>query len=171
MSDGYDPGLVPMAYTLAVQRLPRVSAQQLFRLASLYYTSQKMPEFAILTNRKRAMIALVHSVIFLLLALRGFAFPRIGVSLHSGTTADFLLLVMYLTVASILIWLAGIARCARERIYFGFCAASASFGLLRTLFGDAALPAAQYLRVVMLVCAVFVGTRIWRFHSEELLPD
>jgi hypothetical protein len=130
-----------------------------------------MPEFAILTNRKRAVIALVHSVAFLLLALRGFASPKPGISLHSGTMADFLLLMMYLTVASILLWLARIARCSRERIYFGFCACSASFGLLRTLFGDTTLPAAQYLRVAMLVCAVFVGARIWRFHSEELLPD
>src|SRR5437870_4514018 len=43
-----------------------------------------MPEFAVLTNRKRALIALVHSVAFLLLALRGFASPKTGVSLHAG---------------------------------------------------------------------------------------
>ena len=102
---------------------------------------------------------------------RGFASPKLGISLRSGTTADFLLLMMYLTVASILLWLAGIARCTKERTYFGFCAGSASFGLLRTLFGDTTLPAAQYLRVLMLICAVFVGTLIWRFHSDELLPE
>jgi peptidoglycan/LPS O-acetylase OafA/YrhL len=130
-----------------------------------------MPEFAILTNRKRALIALVHSVAFLLLALRGFASRKAGVSLHSGVTADFVLLVIFLLVASILLWLAGISRCAMERIYFALCTGGASFGLLRVLFGDTALPSAQYLRVLMLLCAVAMGTRIWRLHGEELLPD
>jgi hypothetical protein len=130
-----------------------------------------MPEFAVLTNRKRALIALVHSVAFLLLALRGFGSPKAGVLFHSRVTKDFVLVVIFLVVASILLWLAGIARCTMERIYFGLCAGSASFGLLRTLFGDTALPTAQYLRVFLLICAVAMGTRIWRFHGEELLPD
>ena len=130
-----------------------------------------MPEFAILTNRKRAMIALLHSVAFLLLALRGFASAKTGVSLHSGVTSDLVLLFLFLTVATILLWLAGMARCTMERLYFGFCTGSASFGLLRVLFGDTTLPAAQYLRVLMLICAVAVGTWIWRFHSEGLLAD
>jgi hypothetical protein len=130
-----------------------------------------MREFAILTNRKRALIALVHSVAFLLLALRGFASPKAGVFLHSGATADFLLLGIFLVVASILLWLAGISRCTVERVYFALCTGSASFGWLRVLFGDTTLPAAQYMRVLMLISAVAVGTRIWRFHGEELLPD
>ena len=128
-----------------------------------------MPEFAILTNRKRAVIALAHSVAFLLLALRGFASPRTGVFWHAVVTADLALVLMFLAVATILLWLAGMARCTMERAYFAFCAGSASFGLLRVVFGDSILPAAQYLRVLMLICAVAMGTRIWRWHGDELL--
>src|SRR5262249_10588026 len=117
--------------------------------------------FAILTNRKRAIIALTHSVAFLLLALRGFASPKAGLSLQAGVTGDLILLLVFTLVASVLLWLAVISRCALERIYFGFCAGSASFGFLRTLVGDHALPAAQYLRVLMLVCAVTAGSWIW----------
>ena len=73
-----------------------------------------MPEFVILTNRKRAVIALLHSVAFLVLALRGFASPKAGVSLHSGRLADMLLVIVYVAVASILVWLAGMAQCKRK---------------------------------------------------------
>ena len=132
--------------------------------------------FAILTNRKRAVIALIHSVVFLGIALHGFASPKAGVLLPGRTpTSDIALIAIYLTVASILAWLVTISRSARERLYFALCASSATFGLLRTIFGDAAIPAAQYMRVIMLTSAIIIGALILRSFSrplpETVLPD
>jgi hypothetical protein len=125
-----------------------------------------MGDFAILTNRKRAFIALAHSAVFFGIALHGFASSRGAASLHGpGAVSSIVLLLIYLTVASILLWLVIISRCLAERIYFTFCAGSASFGLLRALFGDAAVPAAQHLRVLMLTCAVLMGTWIFVSYS------
>ena len=135
-----------------------------------------MSEFGVLTNRKRALIALVHSVVFLGVAFHGFASPKAGI-MRPGlvATADIVLIGIYLTVASILAWLVTISRCVRERIYFVLCASSATFGLLRTIFGDGTVPPAQYLRVIMLTSAVIVGTWIFRSYSrsvaEDALPD
>jgi hypothetical protein len=135
-----------------------------------------MNEFSILTNRKRALIALAHSVVFLGIAMRGFASPKAGVLIPPiAATRDFILIAIYLTVASILIWLVGVSGCAKERTYFALCACSATFGLLRTVFGDAALPVAQYLRVIMLMSAVALGAGILRSFfrpvAEEVLSD
>jgi hypothetical protein len=127
-----------------------------------------MNDFGVLTNRKRALIALIHSVAFLGIATRGFIAPKAGVLHGQGVAADFILIAIYLVVASILAWLISLSRCARERIYFAFCASSATFGLLRSVFGDSALPAAQYMRVVMLSSAVVVGTLIFRSFSRPL---
>jgi hypothetical protein len=131
-----------------------------------------MNEFGILTNRKRALIALIHSLVFLGIAMHGFASPKAGI-LHPGfvATADLVLIAIYLVVASILAWLVGVSRGAKERMYFILCASSATFGLLRTIFGDAALPAAQYLRVIMLSSAVAVGTWILRSFSRPVTED
>jgi len=74
-----------------------------------------------LTNRKRALIALIHSIVFLGVALHGFVSPKAAFSLRGpGVTGGFALLVIYIIVASILGWLTAISRCARERIYFVF---------------------------------------------------
>jgi len=128
-----------------------------------------MAEFAILTNRKRAVIALVHSVVFLGVALHGFVSPRSALALRSpGAVSGLILVAIYLIVASILAWLVSISRCAVERLYFVLCTSSATFGLLRTIFGDAVLPAAQYLRVVMLTSAVSVGLWITRSFSRPV---
>jgi hypothetical protein len=129
-------------------------------------------EFGILTNRKRALVALVHSVVFLGIASHGFASTKAGI-LTPGlvATADIILIAIYLTVASILAWLATLSKCARERVYFALCTSSATFGLLRTVFGDTALPAAQYLRVIMLTSAVGVGTWIFRSFSRPVSED
>jgi len=124
-----------------------------------------MNEFSILTSRKRALIALIHSVVFLGIAIQGFASPKIGL-VHAARTADFVLAGIYLVVASILAWLVSISRGARERVYFALCVCSASSGLLRTVFGDTSLPAAQYLRVGLLATAALVGTWIWRSFSQ-----
>ena len=61
------------------------------------------------------------------------------------------------------------ARLRESALYFALCASSATFGLLRTIFGDAALPAAQYLRVVMLTSAVVVGILIFRSFSRPAI--
>ncbi len=132
-----------------------------------------MNDYAILTNRKRALIALIHSFVFLGVALHGFLSPKSGI-LHGGVPSDFLLVMIYLTVTAILSWLVGVSRCVRERIYFALCASSATFGLLRTSFGDAAIPAAQYMRVLMLLSAIVVGTvilRAFRTIADNALSD
>lgn len=135
-----------------------------------------MNDFAILTNRKRALIALIHSFVFLGIALHGFAAPKAGILLPGSSHApDLALTGIYLIVASILGWLVTVSRCARERLYFSLCTTSATFGLLRTVFGDTSLPVAQYMRVIMLTSAVFVGMWIFRSFSrpvaENVLPD
>ena len=131
-----------------------------------------MADFAILSNRKRVLIALVHSVFFLALAVRGFASPKTAVSFHGpGHWGGIVTLAIYGIVAGVLAWLAKIARCAKERIYFLLCVGSASFGFTRTLLGDSAVPPAQYLRVLMLVCAVVMGIWIFRGHAEDPLLD
>jgi hypothetical protein len=135
-----------------------------------------MNKFAILTNRKRALIALIHSLVFLGIALHGFFSPRGAAVFHGpGPATGTILVAIYLIVASVLAWLVTISRCAQERLYFGLCASSATFGLLRIIFGDPALPLAQYLRVTMLTSAVLVGLWIVRSFSrpvpEDVLPD
>ncbi len=132
----------------------------------------RMNEFGILTNRKRALIALIHSLVFLGIAMHGFASPKMGILLPGFVaTADLILIAIYLVVASILAWLVSVSRGAKERVYFALCASSATFGLLRTIFGDAGLPAAQYLRVIMLTSAVLVGTWILRSFSRAVTED
>jgi len=130
-----------------------------------------MNEFGVLTNRKRAFIALIHSVVFLGIATHGFLSPKNGIIHATGAVGDFVLIGIYLVVASILAWLAGISRCARERIYFALCTCSASFGLLRSVFGDNALPVAQYMRVIMLSSAVAVGILIVRSFSSTVAEE
>jgi hypothetical protein len=131
-----------------------------------------MTEFAILTNRKRALIALAHSVVFLGIALHGFVSPRSALVLHTpGAVPGVILVAIYVIVASVLAWLVSISRCAPERLYFALCTSSATFGLLRTILGDAGLPAAQYLRVLMLSGAVIVGTWIVRSFSRSVPED
>jgi hypothetical protein len=130
-----------------------------------------MNAFAVLTNRKRAIIALVHSFVFLGIALHGFTAPKSGILHGSAPSSDLVLIMIYLVVTSVLAWLVGISRCAAERLYFVLCASSATFGLLRTTFGDAAVPPAQYLRVAMLTSAVLVGTWIYRSFARPLPED
>ena len=135
-----------------------------------------MNDFGVLNTRKRALIALIHSLVFLGIAIHGFASPKAGVLLRgSGGTGDFILIGIYLTVASILAWLVTLARCTRKRMYFVLCTGTATFGLLRTIFGDASLPAAQYMRVTLLSSAVVVGSVILRSFSvpatENVLSD
>jgi hypothetical protein len=130
-----------------------------------------MNEFAILTNRKRVLIALIHSVIFLGIATHGFVAAKAGFVHSRAATSDIILVVIYLIVSSILAWLVSISRCSVERVYFALCTGSASFGLLRTILGDATLPVAQYLRVTMLTGAVAVGIWILRSFSRPVADN
>ena len=127
-----------------------------------------MNDFALITTRKRAVIALVHSIVFLLIALRGFATTPIGSPIWmraSLSLASIVMFCVFLVVTTILLQLVRISRCVQEKLYFGFCSASASLGLMRLLFGDPQ-SVGLYLRVGMLLCAVVTGTVILREHSR-----
>jgi len=127
-----------------------------------------MRDFAIITNRRRAKIALIHSVVFLLIALRGAANAAVvSPILAKGPVpvSTTVLFAVYLIVSTVLIVLARVSRCVREKLYFIFCATSASIGLLRYLFGDPTVHLGLYLRVVMLACAVVTGIAILRGHE------
>jgi hypothetical protein len=134
-------------------------------------SSPPMTGFAILTNRKRAIIALIHSVVFLGVAMHGFLSPKAGILRGSGTNSDFVLVMIYMTVSSVLAWLVSVSGVARERFYFALCTCSAGFGLLRAIFGDASLPVAQYMRAIMLASAVAVGAAICRSFSTPVEQD
>lgn len=129
-----------------------------------------MEPFAILTNRKRAVVALAHSLLFLLIAVRQMvaATPALGVFMPSRvTTGTWILCGIFSIVSAILLWLLVISRGWMEKFYFAFCVASATSGLLRTAAGDQTFHAGIYVRVVMLVSAVFVGLLIVRAHSRR----
>ena len=135
-----------------------------------------MGDFSILTNRKRAIVALVHSIVFLLIATRQMiaANPTAGIWVASVSTGTWILCGIFAIVSSILLLLFLISRGWMEKFYFGLCTVSATSGLLRTAFGDQAFHAGLYIRVVMLVSAVLVGLLIVRIHSradERLQPE
>jgi hypothetical protein len=128
-----------------------------------------MGGFSILTNRKRAIVALAHSVVFLLVAVRQMvaANPVAGIWIASAVSCGtWILCGIFAIVSAILLWLFVISRGWMEKFYFGFCTISATSGLLRTAAGDQAFHAGLYVRVVMLVSAVLVGLLIVRMHSR-----
>ena len=83
------------------------------------------------------------------------------------STADFALLAVYLVVAAILSWLVSVSRCVIERAYFALCGSSVSFAAIRTIFGDSAVPFAQYLRFLSLCSAVAIGLMLLRSFSTR----
>ena len=115
-----------------------------------------VPSCKILNTRKRVVVALVHTVVFLGVAVLGFFFAVAPLRASSPPSA-WILAGVYTIVSSALLWLTSISRGAVERLYFACCATSASFGLLRQLLGDPAMYAAVYVRVAMLACAVATG--------------
>jgi hypothetical protein len=131
-----------------------------------------MKNYTILTNRKRAVIALVHSIFFLGVASLQLAVSRTAAfSLHGQRAAGGVtLLAIYGIVSMILIWLVGISGCVKERLYFGLCGMSAAFGIVRTIFGDPVFHA-NLLRVLLLASAVLLCTHILRNHSMPLLSE
>ena|SRR5271166_3319943 len=128
-----------------------------------------MGAFSILTNRKRAIIALVHSVVFLGIAVRQMvaANPAAGIWIPSTVSrGTWILCGVLAVVSSILLWLLVISRRWIEKFYFALCTLSATSGLLRTAAGDQAFHAGLYIRVMMLGSAVLVGVLIVRLHSR-----
>jgi hypothetical protein len=131
-----------------------------------------MNDYSIITNRKRAIIALIHSLVFLILALRSLAIAATARPIwlaSSPQASSVAMLAVYLVVSSILVQLVRVSRSAREKLYFAFCASSATIGLLRVVFGDSSLRLGQDLRVAMLVCAVVTGTSILFSHGKASL--
>jgi len=129
----------------------------------------RMGGFSILTNRKRAIVALAHSVVFLMVAVQQMvaANPAAGIWLPSAVPrSTWILCGIFALVSSILLWLLVISRGWMEKFYFGLCTVSATSGLLRTAAGDQAFHAGLYIRVVMLLSAVLVGLLIVRRHSR-----
>jgi hypothetical protein len=128
-----------------------------------------MPEFRILNSRKRAIIALVHSLAFGLLAFYQFLTNYHPLALIRASAGHFAvpiaLTVVYLSVTTVLILLATISIAAVEKLYFLCCSASAGAGLLRVAVGDPTLNAGNMLRVAMLGAAVIIGFFILRIHS------
>lgn len=129
--------------------------------------------FVVLTNRKRAVVALVHSIVFLLIAMRGLVLGKslAPIWLHRSDKASLWILLIYVTVTSVLIQLARISGTARERLYFLFCASSATVGTLRNIVGDPAPHLGSVVRVLMLLCAVATGMLIVRVHSTALVQQ
>jgi hypothetical protein len=110
----------------------------------------------ILNTRKRVVVALVHTVVFLGVAILGFFFV-VAPLRPDSPPSTWILAGVYTIVSSVLLWLTIISRGAVERLYFAFVTTSASFGLLRQLLGDASMHAAVPVRVAMLTCAVVTG--------------
>lgn len=128
-----------------------------------------MGDFAILTNRKRAIIALVHALVFLLIATWQIiaATPALGIWVRAAVpTGTWVLCGIYGVVSAVLLWLFAISRGWMEKIYFGLCTVSAASGLLRTIVGDQGFHSGRYIRVVMLTSAVVVGLMIVRLHFQ-----
>ena len=129
-------------------------------------------DFAIINNRKRAIIALVHSVFFLGVAAVQLAISHAAPYSLRGekAVAGSILLGIYAIVTTVLLILLRYSRSTKERLYFAFCGASAAFGLVRILLGDPVLHA-NILRVLLLSCAVVIGTGILRMHSTTPVPS
>jgi len=104
-----------------------------------------MYSFSILNSRKRAIIALIHTVVFLCVAVLQTALSNAkAFSLHSDkVVGGIVLLIIYTIVASVLLILLRYATHSSERLYFALCATSAVFGLVRIMLGDPALHAGR----------------------------
>jgi len=119
--------------------------------------------YVILTNRKRAIVAFVHSVAFLILALCTLATVVRPLRMASPPSA-WIMFSVYFTVSAVLLTLTAFSGRGIERLYFGLCTASASFGFARQILGDPRMHAAVYIRVAMLACAVAAVASIARAH-------
>jgi hypothetical protein len=125
-----------------------------------------MESFSILNSRKRAIVALVHSIIFLAVAgIQAAVSHAAPLAIHSSrATSGLILLGIYVVVTTVLLLLLKASECSKEKLYFALCAGSASFGLVRIVMGDQVLHV-NLMRVLLLGCAVLVGMLILRSHS------
>ncbi len=124
------------------------------------------PGYTILNSRKRALIALVHTIFFLLLATwQTTGAPKTASLLWHRNASVIAGGIVYCIVTSVLVWLLAISAGARERMYFGLCAVSAGTALVRILVGEINVPGGGVARVVMLASAVVVGVTITREHT------
>ena len=129
-----------------------------------------MNSLRILNSRKRAIIALVHSLAFGFLAFYQLLINYHPAALIAATTGNLarsaILTGIYFTVTTVLLVLVLASRAPLEKLYFAFCATSAGVGLLRIVLGDPTVYTGNFLRVFMLGCAVVTGTLILRLHSD-----
>ncbi len=129
-----------------------------------------MNRYGILNSAKRAVIALVHTVVFGLLALYQLLIgqhPLALLSAGSGHLAGpITLTTIYFIVTTVLLVLLRYSQCSLERLYFAFCSTSAAIGLLRAVVGDPTAHAELAARVLLLGSAVITGTFIWRNHTQ-----
>ncbi len=127
-----------------------------------------METFSILNSRKRAVIALVHSVFFLAVAgIQAAISHAEPLSLGSPRAPrGLVLLAIYVIVTTVLLLLLRASDCAKEKLYFALCTASATFGLLRIVLGDQVFHV-NAMRVLFLACAVLVGLLILRSHAAQ----
>ena len=129
-----------------------------------------MESYGVLNNRKRVIIALIHSFVFLGIAIMGLpSSPKAGLfypakAFSAGNIAVF---CVYLIVSSVLGVLVRYSRGLKERAYFGFCTASASVGLLRALVGDPVPHVGPVARVLLLTTAVFFGFAMLSTFAES----
>lgn len=128
-----------------------------------------MESFSILNSRKRAIVALVHSIVFLAVAgIQALVSHAEPLAIHgSRATSGLILLGIYVVVTTVLLVLLKASDCTKEKLYFALCAGSASFGLLRIVMGDQVLHV-NIMRVLLLGCAVLVGMLILRTHSPRV---
>ena len=122
-----------------------------------------MHRYVILTTRKRAIVALVHSVAFLGIALYG-AISVVRPLGAASPASAWTVAGVYVAVSFALAVLAALSGNWRERLYFAFCATSATFGLVRQIVGDPPMHFAVYVRIALLSCAVVTGLGIVRTH-------
>lgn len=133
-----------------------------------------MESYGILNNRKRAIIALIHSVVFLGIAAVGLqSSPKSGLFLpqRAFSGGNIAIFCVYLIVSSILLVLTAYSRCIKERAYFAFCSASASVGLLRALVGDPVPHVGPVARVLLLGTAVTIGFLILNAHTPRVVAE
>ncbi|HXK06083.1 MAG TPA: hypothetical protein VMS37_27030 [Verrucomicrobiae bacterium] len=121
----------------------------------------RVPGCSILTNRKRVIVALVHTVVFLALAIYT-AFLTVRPLMPGSPASAWIMTAVYLLVSAALLVLTTVSGVAHERLYFGLCTTSAVLGLGRQIAGDLRLHAAAPARVLLLTCAVLTGMAMLR---------
>ena len=87
-----------------------------------------MSSFTILNSRKRAIIALIHTIMFLCVAALQTALSHASAfSLHGNkVVGGIVLLAIYTIVTTALLVLLRMASHATERLYFALCATGAA---------------------------------------------